>query len=69
MKDFDLRALRLVLGPPSLERAESQESDEFALLVWPCGCRATQEQFRKYCELHWCEFHRAALLPSEPNWK
>ena len=66
VKDFDFRALRLVLGSPSFEYAETEENGKLATLVWSCGCKATQERFQKYCEVQWCEFHRAALLPSEP---
>lgn len=69
VKDFDFRALRLVLGPPSLEHAEPDVRGERVIFVWRCGCKATREPSRNYCEVYWCEFHRAALLPSEPNWK
>ena len=69
VKDFDYRALRLVLGSPSFEYAETEANGKLATFVWSCGCKATQEQFQKYCDVRWCEFHRAALLPNEPNWK
>lgn len=69
VKDSDYRSLRLVLGSPSFEYAETEENGKLATFAWSCGCEATQERFQKYCDVQWCEFHCAALLPSEPNWK